>query len=284
MSNQWTKVYRDGKWKSIKTDGTMNLVMTIGPVLAQRWLDNRNHHNRKRKEAQIGKIARDIERGKWVDTGNYISFYRDGELHDGQNRLAAIVKSGRQVKTRVVFGIEKDAVAVTDIGVKRSLVDRATLAGFEVEGKALRAARFVIEMLKRCNKVYDDEVIDFYSQYKNAFDRVAEVINTKWISKQPVHGAMALVGIQEPDKIENVVDFAKKYNSGIGIINETHPALKLRNFAMDHRQSNSGAWRTELFLKTLFACRAYLDGNRKINRLYRANEDTVFVEDFALTV
>jgi len=256
MSNQYIKVYREGKWKSIKSDGTMNLSMTIGPVLAQKWLDNKNNHNRKMKEAQVRKIARDITRGKWTDTGNYISFYRDGELHDGQNRLAAVVKSGRQIKTRVVFGIEKDAISVTDIAVKRSLVDRATLAGHDVEGKALRAARFVIEMLKRCNKIYDDEVIEFYSQFKDTFDRVAGNIDTKWISKQPVHAAIALVGIQQPDKIDSVVEFAQKYNTGIGIVNESHPALKLRNFAMNHRSSNAGAWRTELFLKTLFACRA----------------------------
>jgi len=283
MSKQWTKVFKDGKWKSVKLEGSTNYLITLGPLLAQKWLDNRNHHNRKQKVAQIGKIAREIVKGRWTDTANYISFYRDGVLHDGQNRLAAIVKSGRAVRARIVFGIDPMANMVTDSGVKRSLHDRATLAGHVCESKSLKAARFIIESVKRSKKIWDDEIVAFHDQHKETIDRVCETIKHRPVSKQPAHAAISLVGIQRPDKVEKVVEFAEKFSSGLGISSPNNPALRLRNFAVDNSRSNSGAWRTELFLKTLFACRAFVDG-KQIPRLFAAKADTVLVEDFALEV
>jgi len=281
--SKWTKVFKDGKWKSVKTEGSVNYMVTIGPLLAQKWLDNRNSRNRKMKVAQIDKIARAICKGNWTDTANYISFYRDGQLHDGQNRLSAIVKSGRQVKARIVFGIDPLAIMVTDNGVKRSLHDRVTLSGHVCESKSLKAARYIIEMVKRSKKIYDDEIVAFHDQYQSTIDKICETIKHRPISKQPAHAAIALVGIQQPDKVEKVFKFAEKFNSGLGISSPDNAALRLRNFAVDNSRSNSGAWRKELFLKTLFACRAFVE-DRKITRLFAVKEDTVFVDSFALEV
>jgi len=284
MGNQWIKAYRDGRWTSIKcpTGETKIFSMTIGPVLAQKWLEQNNTCNRRLKPNQIKKITHDIQRGNWFDTADYIAFYRDGQLHDGQNRLSAIVQAGRQIKTRVVFGIEPEAVKVSGTSKPRTLGDRVKLSGMNCDGRSLRAAKYILETMKGNYNVFDDEIVSFHNKYKDVLDKVCKVVNSRFFNKQPVQSAISLVAIQQKDRIDDIIEFAERYNSGIGIKNEKSPAMKLRNLAMDQRKSNSGPWRKELFLKTLFACRAFLEGKTEIQRLDKAKDDTIFVDGFVL--
>jgi len=281
MSNQWMKVYCNGKWTSqrSKFGETVLLKMSISPELSQRWLEFNNKRNRKMKKNQINMIARDIERGQWLDNGSYISFYRDGQIHDGQNRLAAIAKSGCTVKTSVVFGILPEAIRVTDQQVKRTIVDTANLLGYECSGKSIRSAKYLLEVQQGSHNVYSDEILEFYSEHQSVLDQVTGSINSKYLSKQPVLSAIALICLQRPEEIDIVLEFAKKYNSGIGITNENSPVMKLRNFAQNNHLSNSGPWRKELFLKTLSACRAYVEGREDMSRLYPAKEDSIYLDE-----
>ena len=70
-----------------------SVVMTFTPVVAEYILDNMNVGNRPQKPSRIVRYAADMANDKWSVTGESIKFGADGKLKDGQNRLAACVRS-----------------------------------------------------------------------------------------------------------------------------------------------------------------------------------------------
>jgi hypothetical protein len=68
-----------------------------------------------------------METKGWVLTGDTIKFSR-ARLLDGQNRLAACVRSGVPFKTHVVFGVDENAFTRIDAGAKRTNPDTFQVA------------------------------------------------------------------------------------------------------------------------------------------------------------
>ena len=76
----------------------------IGPKLAEYILANINIGNRPKKVKKIAIYATDMLNDNWSLTGDAIKFGTDGHLKDGQNRLAACVRSGASFVTDARFG------------------------------------------------------------------------------------------------------------------------------------------------------------------------------------
>ena len=112
--------------------------MHVTPEIASRWL-KRNDRNRNLRAQTIARYARDMEAGKWHLDGTPIKFGPDGQLLDGQHRLAAIVKSGETILTAVATGIDPAAQAVMDTGRARTAADALSIDG-EKNAHALAAA------------------------------------------------------------------------------------------------------------------------------------------------
>jgi hypothetical protein len=122
---------------------TASIVM-VTPAVAARWLE-RNTGNRRFKPQEIDRYARDMTAGHWRITGEAIKFARSGRLLDGQNRLAAVAKSGTTIPMFVVRGLEDEAQRVMDTGSKRNSADDLQMFAGEKNASALAAAiRFAI--------------------------------------------------------------------------------------------------------------------------------------------
>jgi hypothetical protein len=118
-----------------------SVVITFIPELAHEILTTRNAHNRKRRPNKIKRFADNLASGRWVLTGDTIKFGSNGDLLDGQNRLAACVASGVALQTHVVFGIDQIAFQVLDTGTVRTSSDTFQVAGVvnaDIAGKATR--------------------------------------------------------------------------------------------------------------------------------------------------
>ena len=103
----------------------------ITPEIAAKYL-KRNTSNRKlRRTTAIDKYAYDMIAGNWTQCVAPIVFYEDGELADGQHRLAAIVESGCAQKFYVLHGVKREAGLNIDNGLPRSLVDSAKISGLD---------------------------------------------------------------------------------------------------------------------------------------------------------
>jgi hypothetical protein len=102
--------------------------MTVTPVLARKWL-KANVQNRRLKTNRVDELADAILRGEWLLDGSTIKFSKTGKLIDGQHRLAAIDKAGRDVQCLVVEGLEEEAQLVTDRGSSRTFGDALYIDG-----------------------------------------------------------------------------------------------------------------------------------------------------------
>lgn len=110
-------------------DGPRTGWMTITPDTARRILDERNTSNRRVQPKVVDNYARDMAKGNWLLNGDAVRFAVDGTLLDGQHRLAAVVRSGVELRTAVVWNLPPEVQATMDDGRKRSMADVLTLDG-----------------------------------------------------------------------------------------------------------------------------------------------------------
>lgn len=84
-------------------------VETITPEIANEYLKmNARNPRSVLNWATINKYVDDINAGLWTLNGEAIVFDEDGYLKNGQHRLCAIVRAGKQIKTLVVRGIDRN--------------------------------------------------------------------------------------------------------------------------------------------------------------------------------
>jgi len=118
-------------------------IVDVTPVLAEEWL-GKNINNRNRKERKINQFARDMRAGNWRMTAEPIKFAWDGRLLDGQNRLTAVVKSGRTVRMMVVRGLSHEAQDVMDTGTARTAGDSLVIHGYPNATALAAAAKLLV--------------------------------------------------------------------------------------------------------------------------------------------
>lgn len=118
-------------------------VVNITPQLAEAWLEH-NTGNRKYKNQEIDRYARDMAAGRWKLTGESIKFSTELRLLDGQNRLAAVMKSGCTVPMFVTRGLDDDSQRVMDTGAKRTSADDLGMHGEKHSSTLAAACRLAI--------------------------------------------------------------------------------------------------------------------------------------------
>jgi hypothetical protein len=166
-------------------------VVEIDPITASAWLQ-RNTHNRSIREEGVSALARDMAAGRWQYTGESIKFGADGQLLDGQHRLAAIVRSEATVPMLVVPALPVSAQSVMDTGAKRTAADALDLSG-EANGTLLAAAvRLAINyerggLAGRNTQVTHSEILDWLETHG---DIRAAVATSRSLSAIPLPGTM----------------------------------------------------------------------------------------------
>lgn len=87
--------------------------------------------NRKLNDSQVERFATDMLAGNWrsAETTETIKLASGGVLHDGQHRLAAVVKSGRAQMFWVARNVPAAAIEMVDTGRSRSFSDVLTMQG-----------------------------------------------------------------------------------------------------------------------------------------------------------
>ena len=102
-------------------------VEMVTPEKAEKWLSNMIHNRNISRDA-IVKYTNDIKNGMWQISGQGIIFNEDGQLVDGQHRLAAIVKTGVSVPLFVIYGAPK-STSIHDMCRKRTVSNSLKMAG-----------------------------------------------------------------------------------------------------------------------------------------------------------
>jgi hypothetical protein len=90
-------------------------LVTITPTLAQIMLE-RNPINRPISKNNLESINNDLVAGRFIFNGEPIIVAKTGSLLDGQHRLLNVVRTGRSIRSFIVFGPEEEARFSIDIG------------------------------------------------------------------------------------------------------------------------------------------------------------------------
>lgn len=104
-------------------------IETITPDMAARYLEH-NLVNRRINELKVNAYAHDMKNGAWQLNGEAIRFDSDGRLIDGQHRLKAIIKSGKQIPIVVMRDIANN-VTIYDRGRPRNVTDSLIMGGLD---------------------------------------------------------------------------------------------------------------------------------------------------------
>ena len=114
----------------INYNGISIEVKEITPELAKDILENHNNLNRNLNKKHVKALLNNMKQGFWRFNGDTIRFDRDGQLIDGQHRLAALVEFGKPLPMIVIKGFDKETIRTIDQEIKpRNLSDLFKMNG-----------------------------------------------------------------------------------------------------------------------------------------------------------
>ena len=121
-------------------------ILDVTPEIAEELLA-RNPDNRRVRargpNRSVQAYAEAMLRGEWVVNGKFIIVSSDGLLIDGQNRLYAVLRSGRTVPMQFTFGVERETRHTVDQGAGRRPGDVLMMAGEKNTTHLAAAVHFV---------------------------------------------------------------------------------------------------------------------------------------------
>lgn len=107
-------------------------VIIITPGMAKKCLERNKIENRNLSRGRVNAMVSDLKNGKWVLTHQGIAFDDEGNLLDGQHRLAACVQSGVSFETLVTKGMTKEVCVAIDNTRPRTIIDHAKQLGLDM--------------------------------------------------------------------------------------------------------------------------------------------------------
>ena len=205
-----------------------------------------NTHNRALATKRVNELATAIKNGHWRFNGASIVILANGQLGDGQHRLAAVVVAGMPIETNVTYGVTQEAFPTIDIGRVRTTRDLVALSGIPNANIATAAASVLWRII--VGAPYNETVSPELAMA--VLDRYQTV--SYWSSKY--HGSTALRSIipgaalvaacvyldQIANRPDLAHDFYEKMSTGLNIV-EGDPVGSLRNKLLTSKIKIKGA-------------------------------------------
>lgn len=210
-------------------------VETITPEQAAAVLRDHNPVNRPLADARVGLFAQALEQGEWQINGETIKFDWDGNLIDGQHRLAACERAAIDLPSFVVRGLPPEFQQTVDIGARRGMGDMLALSGYR-NGNHMAA---IGNMLK----AYDEGKLGSPARDRGTFTEALEFVRKndellivavknahsmrQYIRTNHTAAGTAFAIFRRIDT-EAAAQFWEMVRLGENLSGQ-HPALKLRN-------------------------------------------------------
>lgn len=109
-------------------EGVFTEEVVLTPVRAELLL-GLNVDNRNLRERAVETYRTDIVNGDWSLNGETIKVSRDGYLNDGQHRCHAVIAAGRNIRTLITFGLDRESRMTVDQGAVRTAGNYLSMAG-----------------------------------------------------------------------------------------------------------------------------------------------------------
>jgi len=250
----------------------------VGPQEALELL-KRNIHNRKISESVVDKYVIEMQMGEWLPVCAGIGIDEKGVLTDGQQRLLAITRYGKQVPLLITTGLPVASQEKADRQRKRTLADVFYLSG-ECKKKVMVEAATYLARKNSTQRRYpaDAEVRAAINTHRESLEVICELLssNKKGVCQVGVRAALTLAHEMYPEK---TVVFADRIQSDLHSRNDD-PALRLRRVLTGetgarrpgtHCGTGNQDW---VFKKTMYAVNAFIQ-NRNINSVLEDDDVVV---------
>lgn len=186
-----------------KLYGSDNVVMDrvkINPKIAAEWL-KANRHNRPLSQQHVATLAKQMEEGRWQFNAQPIIVSDTETVLDGQHRLHAVIESGAEIESVVVYGIKEEAFTTIDTGKVRNGRDVVFLSYQDVTQSQAQnvaaGARFAIlfsaKSFTRKEKVSNPEILDFIATHPQLWAMAKDI--ESWHSQSAPLGAGLATGL-----------------------------------------------------------------------------------------
>jgi hypothetical protein len=219
-------------------------VEMITPDIAANYLEC-NTNNRNASWRTVDKYSHALKEDQWRLNGETIKFDSTGKLIDGQHRLKACMESGFPILTIVVRGLSPVAFQAIDQGQVRSFSEILEARKYRQPMKLAAAVRIIwaygIEQFEPAGDIHPT-ITDLDNVLQN---NLGLVELTDWVNsfytKKGFHPSVMWVARYMCDQIDPIKseEFFRKVVIGIGIVNETDPAYKLREDLLGHERARS---------------------------------------------
>lgn len=256
-------------------------VETITPELAQLYL-TKNINNRKTKPHAIANYARDMASGQWQLSPQGISFYENGNLADGQNRLFAVIKANVPVDFYVTYDVPNEST-IQDRCVSRSVADILKMSGDNSSAATSNGVALVNMLFNLAgrNKVSESVICDFVAENHDLLNAALSVVNrgssqgAVSLSRKAPFAAAAFCALYCGLSEEGLAKFFTSVNTGFYDGDKESAAIFLRNFIMQSYQSNTDSGRRYGFATATNAIKDYANGVPRTRR-YKENITPAF--------
>lgn len=155
-------------------------VFEITPSVAKSWMENNSGNFRKMDPSRVSAYAMDVAAGLWDLNGETIVFGADGQLKNGQHRLAAVIKADKSILSLVVWGTTCDAKHI-DRGKPRTVGQWISHSGIKNANLVAAISRLCVGHEKglwskkgwSIGEMTDNEIIGFADNYHEAINASA---------------------------------------------------------------------------------------------------------------
>lgn len=171
------------------SNGPQMTVEVITPAIAEEMLKH-NSSNRPIKQSQVAYLVNEIVSGRWVTTGQAITFVGK-TLVDGQHRLKAVIAAEKSITSCVIrfptTTNSKQIFQVTDRGVPRNFNDVLAMQG-EIHVNALTSVLLAVDRYYTAVDAAGPNAttITYTSQTRSANRKSSAIINRMTAEKKPL--------------------------------------------------------------------------------------------------
>lgn len=192
--------------------------ITITPEYAKRLLESNFEGQRNVRSHIVERYAADMESGAWnEDVGGLIVVSDTNKVIDGQHRLHALIKSGKNINFYVQTGVEESAYKVIDSGMSRTVTDvidcksKTAVAAIARIMAGLRKGLPLKTSMMGSAPISKTENIEYIERNTPILEKAASYTNNmkrvlKRVAAQGVGAAIYLMMLDDPDVVEYFFD------------------------------------------------------------------------------
>lgn len=216
-------------------------IEVITPTKAKAMLA-KNPTNRALRSHRVRQYADQMSRNQWEMVGDPIRFDTNGNLLDGQHRLAAVVSSGKSMKFVIVRGLPSESFVVMDSGMNRSTADGL---GREVKAATHKAAAIRLLWIVECDgdpRKSEERLLVTRTDIHEYYEANSEKIDEATLAGSMVYNAAGgnrsawIAFYVLADRIDSAArhDFMESMRTGAGLTG-SDARLSLRNWLLQSR-------------------------------------------------